>query len=80
MAKNGMTWTQYRDADHALAEMFGINNIPHYFTIDSDGVLTSEMVGTGADVEGRLRKLLAKAREAQSETARASVPTPVAVP
>ncbi len=68
VAKNEMTWVQYRDADHKLAEEFAINSIPHYFTIDSDGVLTAEMLGEGADVEGKLKKLIAKAREAQKET------------
>jgi thiol-disulfide isomerase/thioredoxin len=62
--KNEMTWVQYRDADHKLSDEFGIDAIPHYFTIDSDGVLTAEMVGEGSDVEGKLKKLLAKAREA----------------
>ncbi len=69
IAKNSMTWTQYRDSDHKLSEQFGVNAIPHYFTIDSDGVLTAEMLGEGADVEGKLKKLLAKAREAHRETA-----------
>ena len=41
--------------------------IPHYFTIDSDGVLTAEMLGEGSDVEGKLKKLLAKAHEAQRQ-------------
>jgi len=68
IAKNEMTWVQYRDADHALTERFGISAIPHYFTIDSDGVLTSEMLGGGSDVEGKLKKLVAKAREAQTLT------------
>ena len=72
IAKNNMTWVQYRDADHKLANLFGINAIPHYFTIDSDGVLTSEMLGEGADVEGKLKKLLVKAREAQKQTASAA--------
>ncbi|MGH9596044.1 MAG: redoxin domain-containing protein [Edaphobacter sp.] len=62
--KNEMTWVQYRDADHRLANLFGINAIPHYFTIDSDGVLTSEMLGEGSNVEGKLKKLVAKARTA----------------
>ena len=62
--KNEMTWVQYRDADHHLSTMFGINAIPHYFTIDSDGVLTSEMLGSGSDVEGKLKKLIAKAKAA----------------
>ena len=30
--------SQYRDADHQLSKRFDINAIPHYFTIDSDGV------------------------------------------
>jgi thiol-disulfide isomerase/thioredoxin len=51
--KNEMTWVHYRDA------------IPHYFTIDSDGVLTSEMLGSGSDVEGKLKKLVAKAKAAR---------------
>lgn len=63
--KNGMTWVQYRDADHKLAKEFDVTAIPHYFTIDSDGVLTSEMLGSGSDVEGKLKKLITKAREAK---------------
>jgi thiol-disulfide isomerase/thioredoxin len=62
--KNEMTWVQYRDADHHLSNLFGINAIPHYFTIDSDGVLTAEMLGEGSDVEGKLKKLVAKAKSA----------------
>ncbi len=76
VSKNEMTWAQYRDADHKLTELFGINAIPHYFTIDSDGVLTAEMLGEGANVEGKLKKLLARAREAQKETVAANVPAP----
>jgi thiol-disulfide isomerase/thioredoxin len=66
IAKNEMTWVQYRDSDHELSKHFGINSIPHYFTIDSDGVLTAEMVGEGSDVEGKLKKLIAKAKAAQA--------------
>jgi thiol-disulfide isomerase/thioredoxin len=62
--KNEMTWVQYRDADHHLSNLFGINAIPHYFTIDSDGVLTAEMLGSGSDVEGKLKKLIARAKTA----------------
>jgi len=65
IAKNEMTWVQYRDADHALANSFGINAIPHYFTIDTDGVLTAEMLGEGSNVEGKLKKLIAKAKAAR---------------
>jgi thiol-disulfide isomerase/thioredoxin len=63
--KNGMTWVQYRDADRKLQDLFGVDAIPHYFTIDSDGLLTSEMMGEGSDVENKLRKLIAKAKEAK---------------
>jgi thiol-disulfide isomerase/thioredoxin len=69
--KNEMTWMQYRDADHTLSSAFEVEAIPHYFTIDTDGVLTSEMVGEGSDVEGRLKMLLAKAHEAQRQQAAA---------
>lgn len=72
--KNEMTWMHYRDADHSLTREFGINSIPHYFTIDSDGVLTAEVVGSGNNVEGRLKKLVAKAREAHPAPAPATAP------
>ena len=60
--KNEMTWVQYRDADHELSKRFDVNAIPHYFTIDSDGVLTAEMLGSGSNVEGKLKKLVARAK------------------
>jgi thiol-disulfide isomerase/thioredoxin len=63
--RNEMTWVQYRDADHRLSNTFGVQAIPHYFTIDSDGVLTAEMLGSGSDVEGKLKKLVARAKVAQ---------------
>lgn len=72
IAKNEMTWVQYRDANHELSTQFGIDAIPHYFTIDSDGVLTSEMLGGGSDVEGKLKKLVAKAKAAQTTVAAAA--------
>jgi thiol-disulfide isomerase/thioredoxin len=64
--KNEMTWVQYRDADHALSKSFGVDAIPHYFTIDSDGVLTAEMLGEDSNVEGKLKKLVAKAKAASA--------------
>ena len=75
--KNEMTWLQYRDADHKLSERFGVNAIPHYFTIDSDGVLTAEMLGEGADVEGKLKKLIKRARESKPPAVAA---TPTSIP
>jgi thiol-disulfide isomerase/thioredoxin len=66
IAKHEMTWLQYRDADHKLSNEFGINAIPHYFTIDSDGVLTAEMLGSGNDVEGKIKKLIKRAKESKA--------------
>jgi thiol-disulfide isomerase/thioredoxin len=66
IARHEMTWVQYRDADHKLSTLFGVNAIPHYFTIDADGVLTAEMLGEDATVEGKIKKLLARARETQT--------------
>ena len=71
--KNEMTWVQYRDADHHLSNLFDIKAIPHYFTIDADGVLTSEMLGSGSDVEGKLKKLVAKAKAAKAVSAVAQI-------
>jgi thiol-disulfide isomerase/thioredoxin len=65
IAKHEMTWTQYRDANHKLSDEFGIDAIPHYFTIDSDGVLTAEILGSGNDVEGKIKKLIKRAKEAK---------------
>ena len=67
ISKNEMTWVQYRDADHSLSGRFGVEAIPHYFTIDADGVLTAEMLGSGSDVEGKLKKLIAKAKASEAK-------------
>jgi thiol-disulfide isomerase/thioredoxin len=75
IAKNEMSWVQYRDADHELSKAFGIDAIPHYFTIDSSGVLNAEMLGEGSDVEGKLRKLVAKAKAAQATSTASTTST-----
>jgi thiol-disulfide isomerase/thioredoxin len=64
VAKNNMTWLQYRDGgfEGPLSRLFGVNAIPHTFTIDADGVLQDEHVGD-ASIEGKLKKLCARARE-----------------
>ena len=72
IAKHEMTWVQYRDADHSLTSRFGVSSIPHYFTIDSDGVLTGAMLGSDDDVEGKIKKLLKRARESPPATLQAS--------
>ena len=66
VAKNEMTWLQYRDGGFTgpTAKLFGVEAIPHTFTIDADGVLQDEHIGD-ASIEGKLKKLLGRARELQ---------------
>jgi thiol-disulfide isomerase/thioredoxin len=65
IAKHGMTWAQYRDADQAVTKLFNIDAIPHYFTIDTDGVLQTEQLGGGSDIDGKLKKMVALAEKKQ---------------
>jgi thiol-disulfide isomerase/thioredoxin len=64
VAKNGMTWLQYRDGyfNGPIAKQFAVNAIPATFSIDADGVLEDQHVGD-ADIEGKLKKLIAQAVE-----------------
>jgi len=48
-----------------IAKLFGIHSIPHTFTIDADGVLQDEKIGDAA-IEGKLKKLVARAKELKS--------------
>jgi thiol-disulfide isomerase/thioredoxin len=68
IAKNGMTWPQYLDGGFTgpVARMFAVNAIPHTFTIDADGVLQDEQIGDSS-VEGKLKKLIARAKEVQGK-------------
>jgi len=67
VAKNQMTWLQYRDGgfEGSVSRLFGVTEIPHTFTIDADGVLQEEHVGSDANFQGRLKKLLVRARQLQ---------------
>jgi thiol-disulfide isomerase/thioredoxin len=67
IAKNEMNWPQYRDGyfEGPIARKFSVNAIPHTFTIDTDGVMQEEHIGD-ASIEGKLNKLLVRARELQS--------------
>jgi thiol-disulfide isomerase/thioredoxin len=67
VAQHEMTWPQYRDGGFTapIAKMFGVEAIPHTFTIDADGVLQDEHVGD-ASIEAKLKKLVARAREIQA--------------
>ena len=61
VAKNKMTWFQYRDGgfEGPIAREFNVNAIPATFTIDADGVLEDQHVGDAA-IEGKLKKLVAQ--------------------
>lgn len=65
--KNEMRWLHYRDGGFTgpISKMFGVEAIPHTFTIDADGVLQDEHIGD-ASIEGKLKKLVSRARELQS--------------
>src|SRR5580704_5983960 len=67
ISKNGMTWLHYRDRGFSgsIANLFGVKAIPHTFTIDADGVLQDEHIGD-ATIEGKLKKLVARARELEA--------------
>jgi len=75
VAKNNMTWLQYRDGgfNGPIAQLFAVNAIPHTFTIDADGVLQDERIGDSS-IEGKLNKLCARARQLQ-ETPRPALQT-----
>jgi thiol-disulfide isomerase/thioredoxin len=77
VSKNGMTWLQYRDGKWTgpVATQFGVKAIPATFSIDADGVLEDQHVGD-ADVEGRLKKMIAHAVEEKSDKP-AAAPAPL---
>jgi hypothetical protein len=67
VAKNEMTWPQYRDGGFKgpIASLFAVRAIPQTFTIDGDGVLQDQHIGD-ASIEGKLKKLVGRAREPQA--------------
>ena len=70
VAKNEMTWPQYRDGyfDGPIATLFAVKAIPATFSIDTDGVLEDQHVGD-ADIEGKLKKMIAQAVELSNRKA-----------
>jgi thiol-disulfide isomerase/thioredoxin len=64
--KNGMDWPQYRDGNKTLGAAYGVTSIPHFFTIDTNGVLKTEQVGSGADVRHVVDEALKKAHKAEA--------------
>lgn len=66
VAQHGMTWPQFWDKGGVMATTFGVHAIPHYFTIDTNGVLSSENLGGGSYLTGRLKKLVAQAQRTEA--------------
>lgn len=71
VAQNQMTSLQVRDGGWTgpLATKFGVNAIPHTFTIDADGVMRDEHIGD-ATIEVKLKKLCEEARRLQEAPAK----------
>lgn len=67
--QHGMTWPQYLDKGGVMSNAFAVHAIPHYFTIDTQGVLRSENMGAGADIDGRLKKMVAQAKQMEERPA-----------
>jgi len=67
VAKNGMTWLQYRDGgfDGPISTAFGVKAIPTTFSIDADGFVQDQQVGEGK-IEDKLKQLLAHASAAKA--------------
>lgn len=70
VVKNEMIWPQYFDRGFTgpIAKSFGVQAIPHTFTIDADGILQDEHIGDAA-IEGKLKKLVKRAQEKQAKSA-----------
>jgi hypothetical protein len=70
--KHNMTWPQYRDANNSLRNAYGVTSIPRFFTIDTNGALKSEQVGSGADVRSVAADLVKRAHKAEAQKAKVS--------
>ena len=68
VAHNGMTWTQYRDGgfDGEIATKFAVKAIPTTFSIDANGFLQDQQVGSG-EIESKLKQLVAEAQSAANK-------------
>ncbi len=73
LQKKPTSWPQYLDSRKYMATLFGVSAIPHYFTIDADGVLKEETLGhDDADHQAfdmKLKKLLDRAHEQTASSA-----------
>jgi thiol-disulfide isomerase/thioredoxin len=68
VAKNGMSWAQFRDGgfDGPMATQFNVKAIPTTFSIDADGFVQDRQVGDG-NIEETLKKLIAQAAPTEKD-------------
>jgi thiol-disulfide isomerase/thioredoxin len=66
-SKNHMTWPQYRDGgyDGKIATLFGVRGIPNTIIVDANGVFKEQDLGS-ADIDGKIKELVARAVEASA--------------
>jgi thiol-disulfide isomerase/thioredoxin len=65
IAKHKMSWSQFRDPDHKLGELFGVNGFPTYLVINGDGIIQARIVGRNPQerIVHHLKDLLASSPE-----------------
>ncbi len=69
VSKHEMTWHQYRDSNHQILDLFGVNAFPTYMVIDGDGVIQQRIVGMNPQetIVHRLKSYLATVPELASK-------------
>jgi thiol-disulfide isomerase/thioredoxin/outer membrane protein assembly factor BamD (BamD/ComL family) len=65
VAKHEMSWSQFRDPDHKLGELFRVNGFPTYLVINGDGFIKARIVGQNPQetIVHHLKDLLASSAE-----------------
>jgi thiol-disulfide isomerase/thioredoxin len=65
VAKHEMSWSQFRDPDHKLGELFRVNGFPTYLVINGDGFIKARIVGQNPQetIVHHLKDLLASSSE-----------------
>ena len=63
IAKKGMSWPQYWDANQSITDLYQVNAFPTYILIDGEGVVIRRIVGTDEKmtIVGQLKTELKKA-------------------
>lgn len=67
-----MTWPQFHDGDSgvSLANLFGVHKIPFTFSINAEGVVEDQHLGGNAQLDAKLKQLVAQAVERQQRGSR----------